>query len=72
MLREKIESSQLNAIHSNGINIKYINNIVELDSVQALKSRTREAETGLKILSLRPTWSTELVPGQPGLHRETF
>jgi len=23
-------------------------------------------------LSLRPTWSTEWVPGQPGLHRETL
>jgi hypothetical protein len=28
-----------------------------------------EAEAG-KFLSLRPAWSTEQVPGQPGLHRE--
>jgi hypothetical protein len=24
-----------------------------------------------RFLSSRPAWSTELVPGQPGLHRET-
>jgi hypothetical protein len=32
---------------------------------------TREAEAG-GLLSLRPAWSTEWVPGQPGLHRETL
>jgi hypothetical protein len=32
---------------------------------------TREAEAG-GFLSLRPTWSTKWVPGQPGLHRETL
>jgi hypothetical protein len=32
---------------------------------------TREAEAG-GFLSLRPAWSTERVPGQPGLHRETL
>ena len=31
----------------------------------------REAEAG-GFLSLRPTWSTESIPGQPGLHRETL
>jgi hypothetical protein len=30
---------------------------------------TWEAETG-GFLSSRPVWSTECVPGQPGLHRE--
>jgi hypothetical protein len=30
-----------------------------------------EAEAG-GFLSLRPAWSTEWVPGQPGLHRETL
>ena len=32
---------------------------------------TREAEAGGS-LSSRPAWSTELVPGQPRLHRETL
>jgi hypothetical protein len=32
---------------------------------------TQEAEAG-GFLSLRPAWSTEWVPGQPGLHRETL
>jgi hypothetical protein len=31
---------------------------------------TQEAEAGI-FLSSRPAWSTESVPGQPGLHRET-
>jgi hypothetical protein len=30
-----------------------------------------EAEAG-GFLNLRPAWSTERVPGQPGLHRETL
>jgi hypothetical protein len=30
-----------------------------------------EAEAG-GFLSWRPAWSTKLVPGQPGLHRETL
>jgi hypothetical protein len=30
-----------------------------------------EAEAG-RSLSSKPAWSTEWVPGQPGLHRETF
>jgi hypothetical protein len=33
---------------------------------------TREAEASRSLLSLRPAWSTELVPGEPGLHRETL
>jgi hypothetical protein len=37
----------------------------------AFNSSTWEAEAG-GFLSLRPAWSTELVPGQPGLHRETL
>ena len=37
----------------------------------AFNHSTREAETG-GFLSSRPTWSTEWVPGQPGLHRETL
>ena len=31
----------------------------------------QEAEAG-RSLSLRPAWSTERIPGQPGLHRETL
>jgi hypothetical protein len=34
-------------------------------------SLTEEGE-GCKILSLRPAWSTEPIPGWPGLHRETL
>ena len=33
--------------------------------------KTREAEAG-GFLSSKPAWSTEWVPGQPGLHRETL
>jgi hypothetical protein len=32
---------------------------------------TQEAEAG-GFLTSRPAWSTEWVPGQPGLHRETL
>jgi hypothetical protein len=32
---------------------------------------TQKAEAG-RFLSSRPAWSTERVPGQPGLHRETL
>jgi hypothetical protein len=35
------------------------------------KTSTQEAKVGGS-LSLRPAWSTEKVPGQPGLHRETM
>jgi hypothetical protein len=37
----------------------------------AFNPSTREAEAG-GFLSSRPPWSTEWVPGQPGLHRETL
>jgi hypothetical protein len=37
----------------------------------AFNPSTGEAETG-RFLSSRPAWSTERVPGQPGLHRETL
>ena len=40
----------------------------------AFKPTTWKAEAGskLRFLSLRPAWSTESVPRQPGLHRETL
>jgi hypothetical protein len=37
----------------------------------AFNPSTREAEAG-GFLSSRPAWSTEWVPGQPGLHREAL
>jgi hypothetical protein len=37
--------------------------------IHALHPRTWEAEAG-EFLSSRPAWSTECVPGQPGLYRE--
>jgi hypothetical protein len=37
----------------------------------AFNPSTREAEAG-GFLSSRPAWSTDRVPGQPGLHRETL
>ena len=37
----------------------------------AFNSSVWEPEAG-RSLSLRPAWSAELVPGQPGLHRETL
>jgi hypothetical protein len=39
--------------------------------VHAFNPSTREAGAG-RFLSPRPAWSTERVPGQPGLHRETL
>jgi hypothetical protein len=39
--------------------------------VHAFNPSTWEAEAG-GFLSLRPAWSTERVPGQPGLYRETL
>jgi hypothetical protein len=39
--------------------------------VHAFNSNTWEAEGG-RFLSLRSAWSTEWVPGQPWLHRETL
>jgi hypothetical protein len=38
---------------------------------RAFNPSTWEAEAG-EFLSSRPAWSTELVPGQPGLYRETL
>jgi hypothetical protein len=38
--------------------------------VQAFNPSTREAEAG-RSLSSRPAWPTELVPGQPGLQRNS-
>ena len=40
-------------------------------SSQAFNPSSWEAEAGGS-LSSRPAWSTEQVPGQPGLHRETL
>jgi hypothetical protein len=37
----------------------------------AFNPSTWETEAGI-FLSSRPAWSTEWVPGQPGLHRETL
>jgi hypothetical protein len=37
----------------------------------AFNPSTQKAEAG-RFLSLRPAWSTEWVPGQPGLHKETL
>jgi hypothetical protein len=39
--------------------------------VHGFNPSTWEAEAG-RFLSLRPAWSTKLVPGQPGLYRETL
>jgi hypothetical protein len=39
--------------------------------VHAFNPSTWEAKAG-GFLSLRPAWSTEWVPGQPGLYRETL
>jgi hypothetical protein len=39
--------------------------------VHAFNPSTREEEAG-GFLSSRPAWSTERVPGQPGLYRETL
>jgi hypothetical protein len=39
--------------------------------VHTFNPNTQEAEAG-RFLRSRPAWSTKLVPGQPGLHRETL
>jgi hypothetical protein len=39
--------------------------------VHAFNPSTWEAEAG-EFQSSKPAWSTEWVPGQPGLHRETL
>jgi hypothetical protein len=38
---------------------------------KAFNPSTWEAEAG-RFLSSRPAWSTEWVPRQPGIHRETL
>jgi hypothetical protein len=38
----------------------------------ALSFSTWEAEVAESLWGLRPAWSTERVPRQPGLHRETL
>jgi hypothetical protein len=45
--------------------------ISALGRQSAFNPSTWEAEAG-GFLSSRPAWSTERVPGQPGLHRETL
>jgi len=40
-------------------------------AAQTIDPSTQEAEAGRSV-SLRPAWSTEQVPGQPGIHRETL
>ena len=37
----------------------------------AFNFRNQEREAG-RPMGLRPMWSTEQVPGKPGLHRETL
>jgi hypothetical protein len=39
--------------------------------IHILNLGTKEAEAGVS-LSSQPAWSTEQVPGQPGIHRETL
>ena len=39
--------------------------------VHAFNPSTWESEAG-RFLNSRPAWSTKLVPGQPGLYRETI
>jgi hypothetical protein len=40
--------------------------------VHAFNLSTQEAERGKSLVSSRPDWSTERVPGQPGLYRVTL
>jgi hypothetical protein len=42
-----------------------------LGDLQSVCIRFKNGEAG-EFLSSRPAWSTEWVPGQPGLHRETL
>ena len=44
---------------------------LSLAVVHAFNPGIQEAETG-RSPSSRPVWSTEQVPGQPGIHRETL
>ena len=57
-------------------NIKYLRFLKKLQQSRAVVAHacnpsTWEAEAG-GFLSSRSAWSTEWVPGQPGLHRETL
>jgi hypothetical protein len=45
--------------------------MTEEEKVTPLIVALGEAEPG-RSLSSRPAWSTQWVPGQPGLHRETL
>lgn len=45
--------------------------VVLIQAAHTFNPRIQEAEAG-RSLSLRPAWSTELVSGYPGLHRETL
>jgi hypothetical protein len=70
MLKMKeIESSTHINILQNFRHLK--TNIQPGVAVHAFNPSTQKAERG-GFLSLRPAWSTERVPGQPGLHRETL
>jgi hypothetical protein len=54
------------------IKTSYLLSLIKLSLAvvaHAFNPSTREAEAG-RFLSSRPAWSTEWVPGQPGLHRE--
>ena len=52
-------------------NNTFKNNLSWAVVTHAFNLSTWEAEAG-RFLSLRPAWSTEWVPGQPGLYRETL
>jgi hypothetical protein len=54
------------------LNIFVKNHVLEPGVVaHTFNPNTWEAEAG-GFLSSRPAWSTEWVPGQPGLYRETL
>jgi hypothetical protein len=55
------------AAYSSYLNYKHEPGMV----AHAFNPSTWEAEAS-GFLSSRPAWSTECVPGQPGLHRETL
>ena len=52
------------------LNVQMIN-YSQVGVAHAFNLNTQKAEAGGS-LSSRPAWSTEWVPGQPGLHRETL
>jgi hypothetical protein len=59
-------------IYVNSLTFKMINIVPGGGSgAQSFNPSTQEGEAG-KSLSSRPVWSTEQVPGHPGLHRETL